>query len=47
MSPTFETRPADMQTPEWNAFVRAGEAMLAADYDCVPHDGFRLCLRRS
>ncbi len=47
VSPTFAPRPPDMQTPEWNAFVAKGEALLAADYDCVVHEDFRLCTRRT
>lgn len=47
VSPTFAPRPADMQTPDWNAFVQQGEELLAADYDCVAHEGFRLCTRKT
>lgn len=45
VAPTFEVKPDSMQVPQWNDFVRRGEAMLASGFDCTQHDGFRLCMR--
>lgn len=46
VSPTFAPRPESLDVPDWNEFVREGEAMLARDFICTPHEDFRICVRK-